>query len=55
MLAMQSLNSHFSEVLFHTEVGQLIIGDLIVIVLVVPEHILGDVGQLYLAFLEQSN
>jgi hypothetical protein len=55
LLSVPTLDGHFSEVLLGAEVGELVVGDLSVVVAVVPEDILGHIFQFVLVFLQQAH
>jgi hypothetical protein len=51
----EALDGHLAEMLLDAEVGQLVVGHLVVIVSVVTEDVLGNVEEFLLVFLEETN
>jgi len=54
-LFVESLNGHFSEMLFNAEVGELVISNRVITITIISENISSDVIQLILIFLEKLN
>ncbi len=52
---MQSLNGHFTKVLFNAEVSQLIVGNVLISVNIISEHVSGDVFELVWILLEEGD
>ena len=52
LLSVESLDGHFSKMLFYTEIGKLVIGNLSVVISVISENILHDVKDFIFVFFE---
>ena len=54
-LLVQSLNSHLSKMLLNAEIGQFVVGDLPVVVPIIPEDVFDHVEDLILVFFQQTD
>lgn len=54
IFSVESLDSHFSKMLFHTEVSKLIKGDFVILIFVISEYVFDHIFELIFIFFEDS-